>query len=95
MAGRNTKTSQRARSEAERARIYTARAAWHEGQIQRRVRDNTIAVIAGVLLVGAAIASQVIHAQVAAPAPEPTQSSVPTPAENPFSGLLPTQTPAE
>lgn len=83
MAARGSKNAQ-ARMSAERARLHTARAQWHEGQIRRRVRDNTIAAIAASLIVVAAIGSQVLHAQATVPAPEPTStpsvepSTVPT-----------------
>lgn len=97
MAGRGTKSTQRARTDVERARLYAARAAWNESMIRRRVRDNTIAVIAGVVLLGAAVASQVVHAQVtaSAPEPEPTETVAPTVFENPFTGLFPSVAPAE
>lgn len=72
MAARGSKTTQQARTEAERARLHTARTAWHGRQIRRRVRDNAIAVIVGVLLIAAAVFSQVMHAQVSAPEPTPT-----------------------
>jgi hypothetical protein len=79
MAGRGSQGAQQARTQAERARLYAARRAWHEGQIRRRVRDNTIAGIVGGLIVVGAIASQVVHAQVTAPAPTPTPTVTPAP----------------
>lgn len=87
MAGR--KNDQRA--EQERARLYAARTAWHEGQIRRRVRDNTIVGIAGALIVIGAMASQFAHAQVTAPEPTPTPS--PTETTAPLDPLLPSTTP--
>lgn len=87
MAARGSKNAQ-SRTSAERARLYAARTQWHEGQIRRRVRDNTIAAIVGSLIVVAAIGSQVVHAQVTAPEPEPT----PTPSVEP--STAPTETPA-
>lgn len=90
MAGRGSRNTQRARAEAERARVYAARKQWHEGQIRRRVRDNTVAGIAGGLLIVATIASQTVHAQVTAPEPAPTETSTPAPPENPFATLFPT-----
>lgn len=89
MAGRGSKNG-RSRTEAERARLYAARTAWHEGLIRRRVRDNTVAGILGGLIVVAAFASQGVHAQVNAPEPDPTETSTPGPAENPFATLFPT-----
>jgi hypothetical protein len=88
MAARGPRNAQRSRAEAERARLYAARTAWHDGQIRRRTRDNLIAGLVGGLLVIGAIASQSVHAAVFAPAPEPTETSTPGPSENPFSGLF-------
>ena len=88
MAARGPKNAQRSRADAERARLYAARTAWHDGQIRRRTRDNLIAGIVGGLLVVGAIASQSVHAAVFAPEPEPTETSTPGPIENPFSGLF-------
>ena len=86
MAGRGSRSAQRTKASAERARLYAARTAWHEGQISRRVRDNIAAVTIGALIVVGAIVSQSVHAVVTAPAPEPSGSS--TPLENPFSDLF-------
>lgn len=100
MAARGSKNAQ-ARTSAERARLHTARTGWHEGQIRRRVRDNTVAAIVGGLIVVAAIGSQVVHAQVTAPepTPSPTPSVAPTtaPTETPSESPVPTpsDTPAE
>ncbi|WP_243225629.1 hypothetical protein [Microbacterium sp. CIAB417] len=87
MAGR--KSAQR--TEQERARLYAARTAWHEGRIARRVRDNTVIGIVGGLIVAGAVASQFVHAAVTAPEPTPT----PTPTETvpPLEPLLPSTTP--
>lgn len=97
MAGRGSKNDQRARTEAERARLYAARSEWHEGQQRRRVRDNVIAGVAGGVLIAAVIASQVVHAQTTAPEPEPTQTSTPSPSETPAETPepIPSDTPAE
>lgn len=96
MAGRGSRGDQRTRIQAERARLHAARTEWHASRIRRRVRDNTIAGIAGGLIVIAAIASQVVHAQVTEPAPEPTPTVNPTtPAVTPTDpALAPTETPA-
>ena len=91
MAARGSKNAQ-SRTSAERARLHAARTQWNEGQIRRRVRDNTIAAIVGSLIVVAAIGSQVVHAQVTAPEPEHT----PTPSVEPSTAPTeaPTETPA-
>lgn len=99
MAARGSKSAQE-RTQAERARIYAARTAQHQEKIRRRVRDNVIAGVGGAVLVLAAIASQVAHAQVTAPEPAPTPSSSvePTaPAETPAptEAPAPEETPAE
>lgn len=88
MAGRGPKNAQRSRAEAERARLYAARTAWHDGQIRRRTRDNLIAGIVGGLLVVGAIASQSVHASMFAPEPKPTETSTPGLIENPFADLF-------
>ncbi|QNA92672.1 MULTISPECIES: hypothetical protein [unclassified Microbacterium] len=92
MAARGSKNAQ-ARTSAERARLHTARTQWHEGQIRRRVRDNTIAAIAGGLIVVAAIGSQVVHAQVTAPEPTPTPTVEPEPTPSVDPSATPTETP--
>lgn len=104
MAARGSKNSQ-SRTAAERARLHTARTQWHEGQIRRRVRDNTIAAIVGSLIVVAAIGSQVVHAQVTAPEPTPTPTPTvepttaptdsPTDAPSESPAPVPSETPAE
>ncbi|MFD7870971.1 hypothetical protein ACFV3I_10770 [Microbacterium sp. NPDC059771] len=87
MAARGSKKAQ-SRTEAERARLHAARTRWHEDQIRRRRRDNTVAVIVGGLVVVAAIGSQVVHAQVTAPEPTPSPtispSDSPVPSESPL-----------
>lgn len=102
MAGRGSRSAQQ-RTEAERARLHAARKEWHEGRIRRRVRDNTVAVVVGSVIVLAAIGSQVVHAQVAPSAPEPTPTveptdapaDAPTPQETTAPEPVPTETPAE
>lgn len=95
MAGRGSKNAHRSRTDAERARLYEARTAWHDGQISRRVRDNTIAGIVGGLIIVGAVASQSVHAAVNAPEPEPTETSTPGPIENPFTDLFSNVVPTE
>ena len=74
MAARGSKKAQ-TRTEAERARLHTARTRWHQDQIRRRTRDNIIAVTVGSFIVVGAIVSQVVHAQVTTPEPTPSPSS--------------------
>ena len=100
MAARGSRSTRQERVQAERrTRLHTARTIWHQGQIRRRSRDNAIAAIAGSLIVVAAIASQVVHAQVTAPEPTPTPTVEPstpptqTPTETPEP--IPSDTPAE
>ncbi|WP_353113648.1 hypothetical protein [Microbacterium sp.] len=88
MASRGSQSAQRARIEADRARKYAARTAWHEGRIKRRVRDNVIAGVVGGLLIVAAVVSQVLHAQSTQPKPLPSPSATmmrETPAPSPTS----------
>ena len=93
MTGRGSKNAQRSKAQTERARLYAARKSWHEGQISRRVRDNTIAGIVGGLIIVGAVVSQSVHAAVVAPEPEPTETSTPGPLENPFADLFSTDSP--
>jgi hypothetical protein len=86
------------RAARERARLYQARTAYHEGRQRRRTRDNwTAGIVAGVLIAGA-IGSQVLYYTVgpAAPVPAPSQSTSPAPTPSstgePVPG--PTATPA-
>ena len=95
MARRGQNDSQRSRIESERARLYAARTAWHKRQITRRIRDNTVAGVVGGLLVVGGVVSQSVHAAVTAPEPEPTETSAPTPLENPFSDLFGGEVPTE
>lgn len=80
MAGRGSKKeSAQARVLAERARVYQARTQWHEGRGRRRIRDNVIAIVAGVILVVGVFVSQGLHAAMNAPEPSPSPSIAPTP----------------
>ncbi len=100
MAARGSKKAQ-ARTEAERARLHTARTRWHQDQIRRRTRDNAIAITVGALIVVGAIVSQVVHAQVTAPEPTPTPSPTssvapsPTPSDAPSPVPTASETPTE
>lgn len=100
MVARGSRSTRQERTEAERrTRLHTARTIWHQGQIRRRTRDNTIAAIVGSLIVLAAIGSQVVHAQVTAPEPTPTPTVEPSiapseaPSETPQP--IPSDTPAD
>lgn len=101
MAARGSRTPQRTRAEAERARLYAARAAWHTKTIRRRRRDSIVAAVIGSLIVAGAVVSQAVHAQMTAPEPTPTETSTPvqTPSPAPTTsavpGPSPTQTPGE
>ncbi|MGO2746460.1 hypothetical protein [Microbacterium sp.] len=88
MAGRGSKNAPRSKASAERSRLYAARTSWHEAQISRRARDNTIAGIVGGLIIVGAIVSQSVHAAVVTPEPEPTAASTPAVLENPFADLF-------
>ncbi|MFS0893774.1 hypothetical protein [Microbacterium sp. 179-I 3D3 NHS] len=83
MAARGSRSTRQERTQAERARLHAARKDWHESRIRRRVRDNAVAIIAGSVIVVAAIASQVVHAQVTAPEPTPTPSPSVAPTTDP------------
>lgn len=78
MASRGSKNTQRSRAATERARLYASRTSWHEGQLTRRVRDNTIAGIVGGLIIVGAIISQSVHATVVAPESESAQATTTT-----------------
>lgn len=96
MAGRGSKNAQQARTEAERARLHTARKTWHAGQIRRRVRDNAVASVAAALLIAGAVGSQVALAQTRPPEdPAPTPTVEPTSVPLPTETSLPTDAPAE
>ena len=84
------------REARERARLYQARTAFHEGRQRRRTRDNWIAgIVAGVLIAGA-IGSQVLYYTIvpAAPEPAPSQSTSPAPTTSGEPVPGPTETPA-
>lgn len=83
------------REARERARVYKARLAFHEGQNRRRLRDNLIAGIGGGILIVAIVAAQTVYftSGPGAPTPEPTPTttSVPTPA--PSESVTPSPSP--
>ncbi|MDR2996695.1 MAG: hypothetical protein LBU78_01085 [Microbacterium sp.] len=91
MAGRGKNDAQHARQQAERARRYAARTAWHEGRARRRARDNVVASVVGGLLVVGAVFSQVMLAQADAPAPKP--KATPTSTSTPAPVITPSATP--
>ena len=98
MAARRTTNAraQRARTEQERARLHTARQQLHTKAVRRRVRDNTIAVVVGSVIVIGAVVSQVVHAEVTAPVPKPSPSvsSTTVPDSSPAPAPTATETPA-
>lgn len=94
MAGRG-KSTQQSRTEAERARLHTARKTWHDGQIRRRVRDNTVAGVVGALIVAGAVVSQVALAQTAPADPDPAPTVAPTDAPAPSDTTTPDPLPSD
>ncbi|MFD5225500.1 hypothetical protein ACFWHT_07745 [Microbacterium sp. NPDC058342] len=101
MAVRGSRGAQRARTDAERARLYAARTAWHDQVKRRRRRDTVIAVLAGGVIVVCAVVSQTVHAQVTAPEPTPSAPSEsptapePTPLISTPTGQSPTPAPTQ
>ncbi|MFE6994690.1 hypothetical protein ACFVAE_01915 [Microbacterium sp. NPDC057659] len=95
MAGRGKNDAQHARQQAERARRYAARTAWHEGRARRRTRDNIVASVVGGVIVVGAVFSQVMLAQAEAPAPKPkttpTSTSTPAPTPTPTASQTPSE----
>ena len=73
------------REARERARVYQARQAFHDGQQRRRVRDNLIAGIAGGAVILAIVIAQTVYftAGPGAPSPTPTTTSTPGPSGTP------------
>ncbi|MBN7792563.1 hypothetical protein [Microbacterium esteraromaticum] len=95
MAARGSRgAQQRARTEAERARLYAARTAWHEKLLRRKHRDNLIAVSAGTLIVAGAIVSQTLLGMSATPAPA-DPGTTPSPAATTPASPTPTPTPEQ
>jgi hypothetical protein len=86
----------------DRARIYQARRAFHDGQARRRTRDNIIAGVGGGILILAVAAGQAAYfmAGPGAPAPTPTptaspsSTTTPDPTTSPAPSEEPTPTPA-
>ena len=81
------------REERERARVYQARRAYHEGQARRRTRDNLIAGVAGGLLIAAVVAAQAAYFMVGPGVPTPTPTPTPTSTVTPAPGESPTESP--
>jgi len=69
------------REQRERARAYQARQELHRREGRRRTRDNVLALVVGVVVIGAAIGLQTVYfvAGPGAPAPEPTVVDTPSP----------------
>jgi len=85
-----------ARDDRERARVYQARRAFHEGQSRRRTRDNLLAGIGGGVLILAVVAGQTAYfvAGPGAPVPAPTTTSTPSPTTTPDPSVSPTTSPS-
>ena len=87
------------RDERERARVYQARRAYHEGQSRRRTRDNLIAGIAGGLLIIGVVLAQVAYFTVGpgvpapSPTPTPTSTQAPAPSDSPSASPTPSVSP--
>jgi len=88
------------REERERARVYQARRAYHDGQARRRTRDNLIAGVAGGLLIAAVVAAQAAYfmagpgAPVPTPTPTATSTVTPEPSATPTESADPSSTPS-
>ena len=84
------------REARERARVYQARQAFHDGQQRRRVRDNVIAGIAGGAVILAIVAAQTVYftAGPGVPSPSPTTSSTPSPSATPTVSETPSPEPS-
>jgi hypothetical protein len=86
------------RESRERARVYQARLAFHEGTKRRRTRDNLIAGIGGGLLILAIIGAQTVYFTsgpgAPTPAPSVTSTPIPTPTPSPSGSPTPTPTPS-
>jgi len=69
------------REQRERTRAYQARQELHRREGRRRTRDNVLALVVGVVVIGAAIGLQTVYfvAGPGAPAPEPTVVDTPSP----------------
>ena len=78
-----TNKERQEREARERLTVYTARQEVHARQGRRRVRDNVIAIVGFVVIVGLAATAQFLYfsAGPGAPAPEPSASGSPAPEE--------------
>ncbi|TQL47955.1 peptidyl-prolyl cis-trans isomerase B (cyclophilin B) [Homoserinimonas aerilata] len=72
-----------ARASRERLRVYTARRTVHEKSVQRRKRDNLLAILAGLVIVALATVAQFTFFTVGPGAPEPTPSATAEPSASP------------
>lgn len=70
------------REQRERSRAYQARQELHRRQGRRRTRDNVLALVVGLVVIGAAVGLQTVYfvAGPGAPAPQPTVADTPSPA---------------
>ena len=71
------------REQRERARVYQARQEMHRRQGRRRTRDNVLALVVGLVVIGGAIGVQTLYfvSGPGAPAPAPVVSDTPAPAQ--------------
>lgn len=69
------------REQRERARVYQARQELHRRQGQRRLRDNIVALVVGLVVIAGAIALQTVYfvSGPGAPAPAPSVTDTPSP----------------
>ncbi len=85
------------REARERARVYQARQAFHDGQQRRRVRDNLIAGIAGGAVILAIVIAQTVYFTAGpgapSPSPTPTTTSTPVPSGTPSPDPTASETP--
>lgn len=74
----------RSREQRERSRAYQARQELHRRQGRRRTRDNVLALVVGVVVIGVAIGLQTVYfvAGPGAPMPQPTVLDTPSPASS-------------
>lgn len=85
-----TRNDRETREARERLRVYQARQAVHQGQRKRRTRDNILAAVGVVLLVGLASTAQVLYFTngpgAPSAAPSSSASATPTPSASATAG---------
>jgi peptidyl-prolyl cis-trans isomerase B (cyclophilin B) len=80
-----TNSEREARESKQRLRNYQARQTVHQSQVSRRKRDNLVSIIAGLVIIIAAIVFQVFYfsSGPGVPVPEASASVAPTPVATP------------